>query len=204
MAMCIVIVAALEAVRTGRTWLVVTMCAAGVIGSWTLPQFAIAFGATSVAVALERSVRRATVVGLGTSIALIYAGTRLTRGQSSLLLRSRTAFGSDCLDRHGADRPDPPPGADLDRWNGTRGRPRVAARRVRRDRRRRGEPPASRPFVRARPRFRRDREHPRALGDRRLRHSALSQLPARAVVRRACDRRRDAPFRCPPAPGAAA
>ena len=73
MAMCVVIVAALEAVRTGRTWLVVAMCAAGVIGSWTLPQFAIAFGATCVAVALDRSVRRATVVGLVASMALIYA-----------------------------------------------------------------------------------------------------------------------------------
>ena len=73
MAMCVVIVAALEAVRTGRTWLVLAMCAAGVIGSWTLPQFAIAFGATCAAVALDRNVRRATVVGLVTSGALIYA-----------------------------------------------------------------------------------------------------------------------------------
>jgi hypothetical protein len=73
MSMCVVIVAALQALRTGRTWLVAAMCAAGVIGSWTLPQFAIAFGATCVAVALERSVRRATVVGLAVSMALIYA-----------------------------------------------------------------------------------------------------------------------------------
>ena len=73
MAMCMVIVAALEAMRTGRTWLVVAMCAAGVMGSWTLPQFAIAYGATCVAVALDRRVRRATIVGLVTSMALIYA-----------------------------------------------------------------------------------------------------------------------------------
>jgi hypothetical protein len=73
MAMCVVIVAALEAIRTRRTWLVVAMCAAGVIGSWTLPQFAIAYGATCVAVALDRRVRRATIVGLVTSMALIYA-----------------------------------------------------------------------------------------------------------------------------------
>jgi hypothetical protein len=73
LAMCVVIIAAIEVVRTGRTWLVVAMCAAGVIGSWTLPQFGIAFGATCVAVALDRSVRRATLVGLVTSMALIYA-----------------------------------------------------------------------------------------------------------------------------------
>jgi hypothetical protein len=72
-AMCVVIIAALEAVQTGRTWLVMAMCAAGVIGSWTLPQFAIAFGATCVAVALDRRVRRATIVGLVASMALVYA-----------------------------------------------------------------------------------------------------------------------------------
>jgi hypothetical protein len=73
MAMCVVVIAALEAVRTGRTWFVVAMCAGGVIGSWTLPQFAIAFGATCVVLALDRSVRRATVVGLVASMALVYA-----------------------------------------------------------------------------------------------------------------------------------
>jgi hypothetical protein len=73
MAMCVVLIAALEAMRTGRTWLIVAMCAAGVVGSWTLPQFAIAFGATCAVVALDRSVRRATIVGLVASMALIYA-----------------------------------------------------------------------------------------------------------------------------------
>jgi hypothetical protein len=73
LAMCVVIIGALEAVRTGRTWLVVAMCVGGVIGSWTLPQFAVAFGATCVAVALERRARRATIVGLVVSVALIYA-----------------------------------------------------------------------------------------------------------------------------------
>ncbi len=66
--------------------------------------------------------------------------------------------------RDGADRPDPAPGAHLDRRNGARRRPRLAApRAARRDRRRCGEPAASRPSVRARPLLRRRRDDRRAL-----------------------------------------
>lgn len=72
MAMSVLMVAALEAIRSGRMWTVVAMCSAGVIGAWTLPQFSIAYGATCVVVAFDRRVRRATVAGLLVSVPLIY------------------------------------------------------------------------------------------------------------------------------------
>jgi hypothetical protein len=49
------------------------MCCAGVVGAWTLPQLAVAFGATALAVALDRRVRLATIIGLVSSVAAIYA-----------------------------------------------------------------------------------------------------------------------------------
>jgi len=67
-AMSILMVAALEAVRTGRSAALVAMCAAGVIGTWTLPQFGLAFVTTAVVVAADKSVRRRMAVGLGISI----------------------------------------------------------------------------------------------------------------------------------------
>ena len=73
LAMTVVIAAALDAVRTGKTWAVVAMCAAGVVGAWTLPQFAFAFGAVALVVAFHRGVRLAAVIGLVVSIAAIYA-----------------------------------------------------------------------------------------------------------------------------------
>ena len=73
LAMTVVIAAALDAVRTGRTWAVVAMCAAGVVGAWTLPQFAFAFGAVALVVAFDRRVRFAAVIGVVVSIAAIYA-----------------------------------------------------------------------------------------------------------------------------------
>ncbi len=73
LAMSIVVVAALEATRDGRTAAVVAMCAAGVVGTWTLPQLSIGFLATGAVVAIERRVRRPTVIGLGLSVAAIAA-----------------------------------------------------------------------------------------------------------------------------------
>jgi hypothetical protein len=73
LAMSVLVVAALEATRTGDRWMVVAMCAAGIVGAWTVPQFGIGFLATGVAVALDRRVRRATVIGLVVSMAAIYA-----------------------------------------------------------------------------------------------------------------------------------
>jgi hypothetical protein len=72
-AMCVLVVAALDAARDGRTGAVVAMCAAGVIGTWTLPQLGIGFITTGAAVALDRRVRRPTVVGLAISVLAIAA-----------------------------------------------------------------------------------------------------------------------------------
>jgi hypothetical protein len=72
-AMSVLVVAALEAHRAGRTWAVVAMCAAGVVGTWTLPQVGIAFLASGAALSVDRRVRRPTLVGLVASIAAIVA-----------------------------------------------------------------------------------------------------------------------------------
>ncbi|HVD06523.1 MAG TPA: hypothetical protein VNB89_10910, partial [Gemmatimonadaceae bacterium] len=73
LAMSVLVVAALEAHQTGRTWAVVAMCAAGVVGTWTLPQVGIAFLVTAAVMSVDRRVRRTTVIGLGASIAAIVA-----------------------------------------------------------------------------------------------------------------------------------
>jgi hypothetical protein len=70
-AMAVVVVAALEALRSGRTWLVATMCIAGVLGAWTLPQVALAFLPTAAVLVLDRRTRVASLVGLVTSALLI-------------------------------------------------------------------------------------------------------------------------------------
>ena len=68
-----VVLGALEAKRTGRAWAVVAMCVAGVVGTWTLPQFGIAFVATGAVVLTDRRARRAAAIGLGVSIVAIAA-----------------------------------------------------------------------------------------------------------------------------------
>jgi hypothetical protein len=73
LAMSVVVVAALEANRTGRARYVVVMCVAGVVGAWTLPQFALAYGPMCLVLAADRRLRRTAVVGLLFSIAAIYA-----------------------------------------------------------------------------------------------------------------------------------
>jgi hypothetical protein len=70
-AMAVVVVAALEALRTGRTWLVATMCVAGVLGAWTLPQVALAFLPTGAVLVLDRRTRLTAVVCLAVSALLI-------------------------------------------------------------------------------------------------------------------------------------
>jgi hypothetical protein len=64
LAMSIVIIAALEADRTGRTLPVAVMCVAGVLGAWTLPQVAIGFLATGAVLLLRRDLRWQTLVGV--------------------------------------------------------------------------------------------------------------------------------------------
>lgn len=73
LAMAVVIVAALEALRSGRTWLVAVMCIAGVLGAWTLPQVAAAFVPTGAVLLVDRRTRLAAVLGLVLSTAAIGA-----------------------------------------------------------------------------------------------------------------------------------
>ena len=72
-AMAALIVAALEANRTGRKWAVVAMCAAGIVGTWTLPQFGLAFVAILVVLLIDHRLRRPVAVGLFVSVAAIVA-----------------------------------------------------------------------------------------------------------------------------------
>lgn len=71
LAMSVVVVAALEAERSGRTAAIVALCAAGVVGSWTLPHFAIAFLATCAVLVATRELRRRMILGLTTSAVAI-------------------------------------------------------------------------------------------------------------------------------------
>ena len=73
LAMSVVVVAALEALRTGNTWAVVAMCTAGVLGAWTLPQLAIAFVAIGAVLVTDVRTRSAAIVGLIASIAAVAA-----------------------------------------------------------------------------------------------------------------------------------
>jgi hypothetical protein len=63
-AMSLVVVAALEALRTGRLWVVATMWVAGLIGAWTLPQVGIAVIATATVLLFDRRTGPASAIGL--------------------------------------------------------------------------------------------------------------------------------------------
>ena len=63
-AMSLVVVAALEALRTGRVWAVVAMWVAGLVGAWTLPQVGIAVIATAAVLLFDRRTRPASGIGL--------------------------------------------------------------------------------------------------------------------------------------------
>jgi hypothetical protein len=67
LAMGVLIVAALEAERSGRTWTMVAFCAGGLVGTWTLPQFGIAFLATGAVLLTDRDLRWRAAIGLGAS-----------------------------------------------------------------------------------------------------------------------------------------
>ena len=71
--MSVLVVAGLEAHRTGRASLVVVACAAGVAGAWTLPQFAVAYVPMCLVLAADRRLRWTALVGLVVSAAAIYA-----------------------------------------------------------------------------------------------------------------------------------
>jgi hypothetical protein len=68
LAMSVLVVAALEAERSVRTWTIVAFCAAGLVGTWTLPQFGIAFLATGAVLLTNRNLRHRAALGLGVSI----------------------------------------------------------------------------------------------------------------------------------------
>jgi MFS family permease len=68
LAMAALIVAALEATRTGRPVAVLVMCGAGIVGSWTLPQFGIAFLATLAVLLTDPRLRRPAAFGLLVSV----------------------------------------------------------------------------------------------------------------------------------------
>lgn len=73
LAMSVLIIAALEADRTAQALAVTVMCVAGVLGTWTLPQFGIAFLSTGVILLADRRNRKTTAVGLLSSAVAIVA-----------------------------------------------------------------------------------------------------------------------------------
>jgi hypothetical protein len=73
LAMGVMVAAAIEAVKTRQTAAVVAMCVAGVLGSWTLPQFTIAFAVTLAVVVTDRPLRRRAVIGGALALAAIAA-----------------------------------------------------------------------------------------------------------------------------------
>jgi hypothetical protein len=66
--MGIVVIAALEALRSGRADWIAALCGGGLVGTLTLPHFGIAFIATSAVLLLDARLRRRTAVGLAASI----------------------------------------------------------------------------------------------------------------------------------------
>ena len=71
LAMAVLTIGALEADRGARTRAIVAFCVAGVVGTWTLPQFGIAFVATGVVLLGKRTLRRRTGAGLALSLLAI-------------------------------------------------------------------------------------------------------------------------------------
>ena len=71
LAMSVMLVAALEAERSGRTRAVGAFCAAGLVGALTLPHFAVAFFATGAVLLARRDLRARFAVGLAASALVI-------------------------------------------------------------------------------------------------------------------------------------
>jgi hypothetical protein len=68
-AVSVMVVAAIEALRTGRLWLVGAMWAAGLVGAWTLPQVGIAVIATAAVLLLDERTRLPSAIGIGVTLA---------------------------------------------------------------------------------------------------------------------------------------
>jgi hypothetical protein len=71
LAMSVMLVAALEASRSGRTKWVAAFCAAGLVGTLTLPNFVIAFLATGAVLVSRRELRTRFAWGLAASVLAI-------------------------------------------------------------------------------------------------------------------------------------
>jgi hypothetical protein len=91
LAMSVLVVAALEVDRGGRTWAVATFCAAGVVGTWTLPIFGTTFAVTGAVLLADRP-RRMLAAWLGGSCAAIAAW--YAPHISDLLVSSQQEFGA--------------------------------------------------------------------------------------------------------------
>lgn len=68
LAMGVLVVAALEATRSRGAWTIVAFCCAGVVGTWTLPHFGIAFAATGLVLLTKQDLRRPAAIGLTASL----------------------------------------------------------------------------------------------------------------------------------------
>ena len=131
-AMSVLVVAALEAGRTGRTWAIVAVCAAGVVGTWTLPDLRRRVRRDRGSAHHRSSAAHAAAIALGASLVAI-VGVVCTSPRRPPAAR-RQEYGVDIelsMDRHGADRPDPHPRARVDRRRRPRPRPRLAPARRR-------------------------------------------------------------------------
>ena len=73
LAMSVMLVAALEAERSSRFRAVAAFCAAGLVGTLTLPHFAVAFFATGAVLLTRRDLRASSAVGLAASALVIAA-----------------------------------------------------------------------------------------------------------------------------------
>ena len=71
LAMAVLTIAALEADRGAEARAIFAFCLAGVIGTWTLPQFGIAFVATGIVLLYKRTLPRQTGAGLALSLLAI-------------------------------------------------------------------------------------------------------------------------------------
>src|SRR5262249_38807457 len=72
-AMSVMTIAALEARRSARRWSVVAFSAAGVVGTWTLPVFGVAFFATRGVLLFEGTLRRRVAAPQAVAAACIAA-----------------------------------------------------------------------------------------------------------------------------------
>lgn len=92
LAMALVIVGAMEALRDPRTRHLALLCAGGLIGTLTLPNFAIAFVATSAVLLTVSALRWRTALGVGVTLAL--AALWYAPHRSGLSEVSQTPYGN--------------------------------------------------------------------------------------------------------------